>query len=69
MKVEVVCKEVYQDLQLNKMVRVGDKLELDKARADELASKGLVEILTPIKEEKKEDKKKPTKKVEKAVKE
>ena len=79
MKVKVKCINNYYDMEQEerKVINLDvPYVDADKhpnrcewitsrERAEHLVSKGLVEIIEVIKEEKKEDKKKPTKKVEK----
>lgn len=68
MKVKVECINNYNDLQLGKLVEIGDQLTITRERADTLTELNLVKIIEVIKEDKKEDKKKPTKRVEKSKK-
>lgn len=68
MKVKVECINNYNDLQLKRLVQVGEELIVERGRADTLIELNLVKELEVIKEVKKEDKKKPTKKVEKSKK-
>ena len=68
MKVKVECINNYNDLQLERLVQVGEQLTVTKERADTLEELNLIKVIEVIKEEKKEDKKKPTKRVEKSKK-
>lgn len=68
MKVKVECINNYNDLQLERLVQVGEILTVTKERADTLEELNLIKVIEVIKEEKKEDKKKPTKRVEKSKK-
>ena len=68
MKVKVECINNYNDLQLGRLVQVGEELTITKERADTLEELNLIKVIEVIKEEKKEDKKKPTKRVEKSKK-
>lgn len=68
MKVKVECINNYNDLQLGRLVEIGEQLTITRERADTLTELNLVKIIEVIKEEKKEDKKKPTKRVEKSKK-
>ena len=68
MKVKVECINNYNDLQLGRLVQVGEELTITRERADTLEELNLIKVKEVIKEEKKEDKKKPTKRVEKSKK-
>lgn len=65
--VKVECIVTYNDLQLEKLVKIGEELEVTKDRADTLVEKGLVKVIEvipdPVEEEKApEPKKQVTKK-------
>lgn len=68
MKVKVECINNYNDLQLERLVQVGEVLTVTKERADTLEELNLIKVIEVIKEGKKENKKKPTNKVEKSKK-
>ena len=58
--VKVQCILDYNDLQLKRPVKVGEELEVTKARAEVLVEKELVKVVEVIPEEKKTPAKKTT---------
>lgn len=58
--VKVQCILDYNDLQLKRLVKVGEELEVTKARAEVLVEKGLVKVIEVIPEEEKTPAKKTT---------
>ena len=58
--VKVQCILNYNDLQLKKLVKVGEELEVTKARAEVLVEKELVKVVEVIPEEEKTPAKKTT---------
>lgn len=54
--VKVECIVTYNDLQLERLVKNGEELEVTKDRADTLVEKGLVKVIEvipdPVEEEK-----------------
>ena len=54
--VKVECIVTYNDLQLERLVKIGEELEVTKDRADTLVEKGLVKVIEvipdPVEEEK-----------------
>lgn len=54
--VKVECIVTYNDLQLERLVKIGEELEVTKDRADTLVEKGLVKVIevipAPVEEEK-----------------
>ena len=64
--IKVQCILKYNDLQLKRLVEVGEELEVTKTRAEELVSKNVAKVVEVIPEEKTPEKKpvakKPTKK-------
>jgi hypothetical protein len=65
--VKVECIVTYNDLQLERLVKIGKEIEVTKDRADTLVEKGLVKVIEvipdPVEEEKApEPKKQVTKK-------
>lgn len=54
--VKVECIVTYNDLQLERLVKLGEELEVSKDRADTLVEKGLVKVIEvipdPVEEEK-----------------
>jgi hypothetical protein len=58
--VKVQCILDYNDLQLKRLVKVGEELEVAKARAEVLVEKELVKVVEVIPEEEKTPAKKTT---------
>ena len=58
--VKVQCILDYNDLQLKRLVKVGEELEVTKARAEFLVEKELVKVVEVIPEEEKTPAKKTT---------
>ena len=58
--VKVQCILDYNDLQLKRLVKVGEELEVTKARAEVLVEKELVKVVEAIPEEEKTPAKKTT---------
>lgn len=58
--VKVQCILDYNDLQLKRLVKVGEELEVTKARAEVLVEKELVKVVEVIPEEEKTPAKKTT---------
>lgn len=58
--VKVQCILDYNDLQLKRLVKVGEELEVTKARAEVLVEKELVKVVEVIPEEEKTPTKKTT---------
>ena len=58
--VKVQCILDYNDLQLKRLVKVGEELEVTKARAEVLVEKELVKVVEVIPEEEKTPAKKIT---------
>lgn len=46
--VKVECIVTYNDLQLERLVKIGEELEVTKDRADTLVEKGLVKVIEVI---------------------
>lgn len=63
--VKVKCIVTYNDLQLNRLVNIGEELEVTNERAETLLDKQLVEVIEVIPEEKKEKPTEPKKPVKK----
>lgn len=60
--IKVQCILKYNDLQLKRLVEVGEELEVTKTRAEELVSKNVAKVVEVIPEEEKPEAKKTTKK-------
>lgn len=58
--VKVQCIRDYNDLQLKRLVKVGEELEVKKDRAEVLVEKELVKVVEVIPEEEKTPAKKTT---------
>ncbi len=63
--VKVQCILDYNDLQLEKLVKIGEELEVTKDRADTLVEKGLVKVIEVIPEPEVEETPEPKKQVAK----
>jgi len=63
--VKVECIVTYNDLQLERLVKIGEELEVTKDRADTLVEKGLVKVIEVIPELEVEETTEPKKPVEK----
>jgi hypothetical protein len=50
--VKVECIVTYNDLQLERLVKIGEELEVTKDRADTLVEKGLAKVIEVIPEPK-----------------
>lgn len=60
--VKVECITLYNDLQLNRLVTIGEELEVENERAKRLVNKGLVKAIEVIPDETKQEVKKANKK-------
>lgn len=60
--VKVECITLYNDLQLNRLVTIGEELEVENERAKRLVNKGLVKAIEVIPDETKQELKKANKK-------
>ena len=54
--VKVECIVTYNDLQLERLVKIGEELEVNKDRANTLVEKGLVKVIEVIPDPAEEEK-------------